>query len=413
LVSASLNKDEGEHKKSIKWAVSFSGISFRCPLNCDLCCRRPIGPSLTVKDYQRITQHLSYSNFADKRAHPLFPYQLKVKNGACIFLDKKGKCSIYSVRPLLCRLYPLQLHFQWDGKLLWCLEHCPGVGSEKGISFSEPYIENLLHVLIEIEGDVFFNDLREYVLQTKQPLTPLFKIGTRVAYSSWPTKIQMKDIVREMFHAEALGTLTPRGRLECIFQELLPSLKEIVLNKAEELPGEKRLLVRNHVLCEAYIQYIEVFSMLSFESVVREKIHLKNLETKGNIAYGVGEQKIIRHKQQDSIIIHGFNGRKIEINTSRLMRNLKIEPEAVLVEEEYLDELQRREGRFGKASTDLTVNSEVLLMFLAADALELKANAFAIERGKDTIGIAQIKEAVWIVERALLHLFEIVQKKDI
>ena len=336
LVSTRPNEKETERKGSMEWALSFSDLSFQCPVHCDACCRRSAGPGLTAKDYQRITRHSSWANFADKRDHPLFPYQLKVSQGACLFLNNKGKCSIYSVRPILCRLYPLQLHFQWDGKLLWCLEHCPGVGVENGTSFSETYLENLLLELVETEGEIFFKGLREYVLKTKQFLTPLFKIATGMVYSDWPTKIQMKDIVWEIFHAEALHALTPRGRLECILHELLPSLEGILLNKAVQLQEKKGFYIDQRVLSEGYRQYQEVLRVLSSESAAMERIHLEDLEKKGSIIYAAGGEGTFRCPQQSSIIVHGFDGRKIEIDTADLMRIPKIMPEASMVEEGYL-----------------------------------------------------------------------------
>jgi len=409
FVSARSKEENTEHKRSCEFALSFSDISFQCLVNCDACCRRSIGPGLTEKDYWRIAQHASHPDFADERDHPLFPYLLKARQGGCIFLNDKGKCSIYPDRPLLCRLYPLQLHFQWNGKLLWCLEHCPGVDIKNGVPLNGTYLESLLFEISEIEGETFFGRLREYVLKTKQFLTPLFKVGSCVVYSDWPTKNQMKEIVWEIFHTEGLRELTPRGRLECILHELLPSLEEILLNKAVQLPARRRFYIDQQMMSEGNRQYQLVLPVLSFESAAREKIHLKDLEEKGNIVYGAADEGTIRYPPQSSIIVHGFDGREIEIEVAALMRMLKMSPEASLAEESYLQELQRREGRFGKESVDLTIHSEIFLMFLNADALELKANAFAIEKGKDMIGIEEMKEAVWVVERNLSVLLEMVR----
>jgi len=412
LVSSRPKVGGTEHKESFECVLSFSNISFQCLVNCDACCRRSIGPGLTEKDHQRIAPHASHYDFVDRRDHPLFPYLLKARQGACLFLNDKGKCSIYPVRPLLCRLFPLQLHFQWDGKLLWCLEHCPGVGKKNGAALCKNYLEGLLMEVLEMEDEGFFDRLREYVLETKQFLTPLFKVVSDVVYSDWPTKIQMKKIVWEIFHTAELRKLTPRGRLECILHELLPSLEEILLNKAVPLPGRKGFYIDQRMLSAGKRKYQFILPVLSFESAAREKIHLKDLEKKGNIVYGAAGGGTIRYPQQSSIIIHGFDGRKMEIEVTKLMRMLKMTPEAYLVEERYLQELQRREGRFGKESVDLTIHSEVFLMFLSADALELKANAFSIEKGKDMIGIEEVKEAVWVVERNLAGFLEMVREVE-
>jgi Fe-S-cluster containining protein len=236
LVKARSDEKGGRLKEPFKWAQSFSHASFQCPIKCDACCRRSIGPGLTEMDYQRICWKTSQSDVAEKRDHPLFPYQLKTREGACLFLNNQAQCSIYSIRPILCRLYPLQLHFQWNGKLLWCLEHCPGVGSEKGIALEGAYLESLLLELMENETETFLGNLREYVLKSKKFLTILFKTKSGKIYSDWVTKTILKEIVWEMFQEKALNGLTPRGRLECVLHELFPSLKEILLNMAVQLP---------------------------------------------------------------------------------------------------------------------------------------------------------------------------------
>jgi hypothetical protein len=219
----------------------------------------------------------------------------------------------------------------------------------------------------------------------------------------------MKEIVWEIFHTEGLRELTPRGRFECILHELLPSLEEILLNKAVRVPAKKGFYVDQRMLSEGNRQYQSVLPILSRESAAREKIHLKDLEQKGNIVYGAAGGGAIPYPQQSSIIVHGFDGREIRIKVATLMRMLEMTSGASLVEEGYLRELQRREGRFGKENEDLPINSEVSLIFLSADALELKAQAFAAEKGKERIGVEEMKEAIWIVERNLPFLLEMVR----
>jgi Fe-S-cluster containining protein len=36
-------------------------------------------------------------------------YKIKHENGKCVFLNEKRKCSIYSIRPVICRTYPFVL----------------------------------------------------------------------------------------------------------------------------------------------------------------------------------------------------------------------------------------------------------------------------------------------------------------
>jgi len=259
---AGMLQKESKFKEPFEWTQSFSKASFRCPVKCDACCRRSIGPGLTEKDYQRISREAPDSQVAEKRDHPLFPYRLKTREGACLFLNSRGQCTIYSIRPILCRLYPLQLHFQWDGKLLWCLEHCPGVGVEKGIALEGAYLESLLFELWEIESEAFLGNLRAYLLKTKRKFPLLFETPSGGVYSDWVTKTKMKEFVWEIFQAEALNSLTPRGRLECVLRDLLPPLKEILLNMAVQLPGRTEFYIGQQALSEGNRQ---LRSILSFQ----------------------------------------------------------------------------------------------------------------------------------------------------
>ncbi len=53
----------------------------------------------------------------------------KTENGKCIFL-KDNLCSIYEVRPLVCRVYPFQLKSLRDGRYSFNYTNsCTGIGS--------------------------------------------------------------------------------------------------------------------------------------------------------------------------------------------------------------------------------------------------------------------------------------------
>jgi Fe-S-cluster containining protein len=63
------------------------------------------------------------------------------EEGKCTFL-KGTDCSIYAVRPLVCRFYPFELVTLKDGKpRFFCTEECPGIG--KGKRLEREYFENL------------------------------------------------------------------------------------------------------------------------------------------------------------------------------------------------------------------------------------------------------------------------------
>ena len=67
-------------------------------------------------------------------------------------------------------------------------------------------------------------------------------------------------------------------------------------------------------------------------------------------------------------------------------------------------EVVKREGRYGRKIIDLPLDVEVLFLLRVADALELKANAFAIADTKDCVEYRDMRESVWVIERALLTI---------
>lgn len=67
---------------------------FICPAGCHQCCRNFGVPSRTAAEQERINQFLQVHGMAAQQA----------QGTTCPHLTEEG-CSIYPVRPLICRLY--------------------------------------------------------------------------------------------------------------------------------------------------------------------------------------------------------------------------------------------------------------------------------------------------------------------
>ena len=100
------------------------GLKFECT-SCGKCCRVDGDVWLAPEEVERIITHLGYDD-TDRDASidhfrkryvraELTPSDgdqsqswmcLKRKEGACVFLDQGGQCSIYDVRPVQCSTYP-------------------------------------------------------------------------------------------------------------------------------------------------------------------------------------------------------------------------------------------------------------------------------------------------------------------
>lgn len=98
-----------------------SAFDFIC-LKCSVCCYHR---QIELNNFEML--HLArYLNLPLFKLFEYFLHQgpkpwIKNKNdGSCAFLHPSG-CSIYPVRPLVCRLYPLALLFGPQGKERWGL----------------------------------------------------------------------------------------------------------------------------------------------------------------------------------------------------------------------------------------------------------------------------------------------------
>ena len=124
-------------------------VSFHCT-RCALCCgdtaKRTRRILLLTDDARTISDAVlrPIEDFAtETRGREPYVYEMRKtrEEGKCFFL-KGTTCSIYTVRPLVCRFYPFELATPQNGKP--CFFHtgeCPG--TEKGKKLGTEYFEDL------------------------------------------------------------------------------------------------------------------------------------------------------------------------------------------------------------------------------------------------------------------------------
>ncbi|MGE5554732.1 MAG: YkgJ family cysteine cluster protein [Methanocella sp.] len=79
--------------------------------------------------------------------HP-YIYEMKKQYGDCIFL-KDNKCTIYELRPLICRFYPFELKYSPDKRthVFTVTKECPMIGQGKPMLHKD--FEALYHLASE------------------------------------------------------------------------------------------------------------------------------------------------------------------------------------------------------------------------------------------------------------------------
>jgi len=125
------------------------GVCFQCT-RCALCCgdtkTRTRRIMLLKEDARTISEAVLkpvHAFATETKGHGPYVYEMKktLGEGKCIFLEGTN-CSIYPVRPLVCRFYPFELVTPKDGKPRFsCTRECPG--TRKGKRLEREHFENL------------------------------------------------------------------------------------------------------------------------------------------------------------------------------------------------------------------------------------------------------------------------------
>ena len=384
-------------------SCSFEGVGYACS-RCGSCCRTGEGPGVTPKDYRRIRDNLRISNFAETRTNPILPYKLKVSGKACIFLKGENKCTVYNFRPLLCRLYPFYPHIKWNGQVIWCVEHCPGMSNPKRRPIDDRCQREFCKEIVELEGQRFLSKLRRFTLSIKKPTTPIFGECDVFLYGDWLAKERALSIVWKMFLSKTVSALTPRERLECLHYDVLPFFLGMVRQRMLCEPPSRSFHLNENCLVKAYDEFRKFLPDLLQRSRNIETVHRKLLADKGILVYRAANGNIAKCSRDDRVTILKRTGDGTQVKVDDIMHSLPFSNRATREEVKYIRELIRREGRYGKETIDLPVNEIVYLLFRVADIVELKANAFAIRHHGSKIGSRDMQAAICAVERVLAGL---------
>jgi Fe-S-cluster containining protein len=141
-------------------------LRFKCK-RCAIYCCKLGGPYLTKEDIEQIeSAGYRINEFVEdsKRKYGELPMTSAMKNrkdGSCIFLrtDKKRnacKCSIYKIRPILCRLFPFEIKRIDVNSFLLKILPCNGLNDTDGELVNKRFI--VKHLLENNHKHLLFQD---------------------------------------------------------------------------------------------------------------------------------------------------------------------------------------------------------------------------------------------------------------
>ncbi len=131
-------------------------IRFKCQRCAVFCCRLG-GPMLNVKDLQRLKQAgINEDNYGKIVKDNVGICLKETENGSCVLLEyddesKQHACSIYDVRPSLCRLYPFEFTLTSPSTgVLKIIPCCNGLNAADGELVDRKFVEkNLLEPIMD------------------------------------------------------------------------------------------------------------------------------------------------------------------------------------------------------------------------------------------------------------------------
>lgn len=126
-------------------------VRFHCA-KCGICCgdtkektRHILFLSTEAEQIAKATLQ-PICKFAAKTGKAPYVYEMKktTEEGKCVFLENNC-CTIYSLRPLICKFYPFELKISQGRKHRFLFtEECPGIN--KGKMLSEAYFRKLFRL---------------------------------------------------------------------------------------------------------------------------------------------------------------------------------------------------------------------------------------------------------------------------
>ena len=135
----------------LKVDFNYPEVRFRC-LKCGICCG-----DTKEKDRHVLLLRTEAKQIAKATSQPIlhftveikdrFPYSYEMKkreDGKCVFLENE-RCTIYPLRPLICRFYPFELKVLHDQKYTFLYtEECPGIN--KGQLLNVDYFNRMFQL---------------------------------------------------------------------------------------------------------------------------------------------------------------------------------------------------------------------------------------------------------------------------
>ena len=345
---------------------------FRC-LECEDCCRSDV--AMTEHDIAGLG-----SQFTVRQPSGSFKYRLVTREDRCPYLSPGKGCRIYESRPLMCRLYPMHLNAKWNGTPILCLVHCPGIDRSDGEPIGAAFAPTIRELIDDCEGG-FMTQFTKEIIAFKGKTTPVF-FEDQIVAGDWLVRDRIWELIWQ--NAESIRT-TPRRVMRCVYADMIPAIKSTLV-------PDKRIIT---------VQDLDrMREELRSRDVVNQAAEIERALDEDEARCTADRSAMIHYVQSDEISIEVSKGRTRKISVRDVMRPRSITAEARRKEMDYLEEIVKRECKYGRfIMSGMPVDLEALILFEAADMIEVNANVFAFEERRDYLSSSDMVKAITIVDR--------------
>jgi uncharacterized protein len=370
------------------------GLKFSCT-RCGACCRHVgDGIGLREKDIDRLG-----AEKGSKLNHPIFSETLPSSAGICLSLTESSECEIYSKRPLVCRLYPFYLSIRGNGSVQISLDHCPGVNQpDSGDIIDQDYIAQEIFPALQDDPE-FIVELKQIILGVKGNS---YALASGKVWITWEARKTLWSKLLELVEANLGPKYSPWDALEVLKVDVVPFITETLEREYSGVVDEESIWL--------FLSDIRSrIGTIVLESRKNQESFRNEIQKEGKI---VSSSHDSEPSSQDETVFHTRTGDRFSVNSQALLQMREIESGAIRAEVDYLAEVVYREFVYaGILFKPLSLQQEVSLLFYLADAIELIANALAIQENRNGIDSSLVNRAICEVDATILSTVQLLGGK--
>jgi len=368
---------------------------FQC-VRCAKCCYQE-ALSITQSDYNRLREFLG-SNRARVRKDSSKSYLYEMESlGACPFL-KKDLCAIYSIRPVVCRAFPLTFSFLPDGQLYVNLIRCRGIGLDDGKRVDESFVNEMIRDIQELDPE-FFSTLRSNTILEHESLLPFNDEGSVTDFES---KRMFLSKMSKWLSNKSLDGQNIRIKCHVLLSEILPLLEQHVGQIRDSVRVKPPLIltkddVENIVagIDREIPRVLERGLKNTLEAV--EDRNARALGTNQTDVFWDGELK--RVGLEDNLPFNDLYGKTMYVKVKELIFEKKVEREAERIALDYIEELLNRVDLGG---FPMSGPLAVILPSLDEYSVNLHTYSQFYSRGGEKISSESMEKAIEDLDTRLL-----------